>query len=310
MSSSGGKKAIVAAFFANLGIAVAKLLGFFFTGAASMLAEAVHSAADTGNQGLLLLGSARAKKRPNRAHPFGHGGERFFWAFVVGIVLFSLGSLFALLEGIQKVRHRHDLDGFGIGVAILCVAIVLESLSLRTAVQEASANRGSLPWWRYVRESKVPEVPVVLLEDTGALVGLSFALAGVVIAQVTGDSRWDALGSIAIGLLLGLIAFVIAIKMKSLLIGEGASGEDVEAITEAINTAPGVRRLQHLQTLQFGPEEILVAASVEMEPHLTTDELVMAIDGAEARIREVVPLARAIYIEPDLADAPPEMDVG
>lgn len=221
--NEGSTRAIWAAFLANLGIAIVKFVAFLFTGAASMLAESIHSVADTGNQALLTLGGRRGRQAPTAAHPFGFGRERYFWAFLVAVVLFTLGSLFALFEGYEKLRHPHAIESPGWAFGALLVAIALESWSLRTAVQEADKVRAGLSWWAFIRRSKSPELPVVLLEDVGALLGLGCALVGVSLAVVTGESRFDAVGSIAIGLLLGVIAVTLGIEMRSLLIGEAAS---------------------------------------------------------------------------------------
>ncbi len=294
--------AIIAAFLANLGIAVAKLVGFAATGASSMLAEGAHSLADTGNQALLLLGGRRARREPDAAHPFGHSGERYFWAFVVAVVLFTAGSLFALAEGLERLRHPHRLESAGWAVAILLVAIVLESLSLRTAGREAAEakSRDGGSWWRFIRRSKAPELPVVLLEDTGALLGLVVALTGIALAEVTSNPRWDAAGSLAIGALLFVIAVVLGIEMKSLLIGEAASPRQLEAIRRAIETSDPVRRLIHLRTMHLGPDDLLVAAKVELDPTLDYDGVGRSIDEVEARMRAAVPAARMIFIEPDV----------
>jgi cation diffusion facilitator family transporter len=298
--TEGSRRAILAAFLANLGIAGSKLAAFVVTGAASMLAEAVHSFADTGNQALLLLGSARGRRAASEEHPFGYGRERYFWAFVVALVLFALGALFAIAEGIEKLREPHDLTRAGWAIGVLVVAIVLESFSLRTAVREANVVRGSEDWWSFVRHSKSPELPVVLLEDVGALVGLAFALAGVGLAIATGEPRFDALGSIAIGVLLAGIAVVLAKEMKSLLIGESAAPGVTAAIRAALESAPQVRRLIHLRTLHLGPEELLVAAKIELDASLRFADVARAIDAAEARVREQVPSARMIFLEPDV----------
>ncbi|MBI5479555.1 MAG: cation transporter [Deltaproteobacteria bacterium] len=300
----GSRRAIIAAFLANLGIAAAKFVGFAFTGAASMLAEAVHSLADTGNQGLLFLGGARARKSADEEHPFGHGHERYFWGFVVAMVLFTMGALFAIYEGIEKLRTPHALESPGWAVGILTVAIVLEGLSFRTAIKEARALRGGESWWQFIRHTKTPELPVVLLEDTGALIGLVLALAGIGLALLTGNPRFDAMGSIAIGCLLGTIAAVLAVEMRSLLIGESAGPRDVAAVRAAITGAPRVRRIIHLRTLHLGPEELLVAVKVEFDPTLTIAELGHAIDAVEARIRASVPIAKLIYLEPDVFRPP------
>jgi cation diffusion facilitator family transporter len=297
----GSRKAIVAAFAANLAIAVAKLVGFVFTGAASMLAEAVHSGADTTNQGLLFLGGSRASKAPSREHPFGYGRERYFWAFVVALVIFSIGSLFALFEGIEKLRTPHKLESVGWAVGILLVAILCEGFSLRTAVKESKDGKGAGTWWEFIRRSKNPELPVVLLEDLGALLGLGMALIGVTLAVVTGNPRFDALGSVAIGLLLGAIAITLVVEMKSLLIGEAASPATVERICQAMETSDLVDKVIHLRTEHLGPEELLVGAKLAFDTGLDVPALARAIDRVEENVRAAVPAARLIYIEPDVA---------
>lgn len=295
----GSRKAILAAFLANLGISIAKFIGFAFTGAASLLAEALHSVADTGNQGLLFLGGRRGMRAPTPQHPFGYGRERYFWAFVVALVLFSLGGLFSVFEGVEKLRHPHELESPAWAFAILGVAIVFEALSLRTAVREANHVRGEETWWRFVRHSKSPELPVVLLEDMGALLGLVLALAGVTAATVTGEERFDAAGSLAIGALLLVIALVLAIEMKSLLIGESAAPAVVARIREVIEGSPEVRRIIHMRTLHLGPEELLVAAKLDFGA-TGVEAVARAIDAVEARLRRAVPVARVVYLEPDL----------
>jgi len=299
----GSRRAILAAFIANLGIALAKLVGFLLTGSASLLAECLHSVADTGNQGLLMLGGHRAKLGESSQHQFGRGRERYFWAFVVALVLFSLGGVFALFEGYEKLRHPHTVENAVVGYIILGIAIVLESFSLRTAVHESSGRRApSVSWWGFIRRSKEPELPVVLLEDTGALLGLFFALSGLVLAQVTGNGRWDALGSMAIGALLVAIAITLAVEMKSLLIGEAATPEMQHAIADAITGAPNVGRLIHMRTEHLAPDEVLLAAKVEFDGSLTVRELSAAIDEVEAHVRTAVPAVSLIYLEPDVLD--------
>jgi cation diffusion facilitator family transporter len=294
----GSKKAILAAFVANLGIAIAKFIAFALTGAASMLAEAVHSVADTGNQSLLFLGGRRAQRAESKLHPFGYGRERYFWSFVVALVLFSLGAVFATYEGVEKLIHPHELEDPAIAFAVLGIAICLEVFSFRTAIREANLVRGRRGWWEFIRTSRSPELPVVLLEDLGALVGLCFALAGVSLTVITGDEVFDACGSIAIGLLLGVIAIVLAIEMKSLLIGEAAVPEDEDAILRVLDDSPAVARVIHLRTLHLGPDELLVA--VKFEPVDGSLEGVgPTIDELESRIRAVVPSARRSYLEPD-----------
>jgi cation diffusion facilitator family transporter len=264
-----------------------------------MLAESIHSVADTGNQALLTLGGRSGRRTPTAEHPFGFGRERYFWAFLVAVVLFTLGSLFALFEGYQKLRHPHQVESPGWAFGALLVAVALEGWSLRTAVQEADKVRAGQSWWAFIRRSKSPELPVVLLEDVGALLGLGCALVGVSLAVVTGQSRFDAVGSIAIGLLLGVIAVTLGTEMRSLLIGEAASQAEVAAIRTALTGGSVVRRLIHLRTLQLGPDELLVGAKVELDPALSFAEVAQAIDEAERRVRAKVPSARVIYLEPD-----------
>jgi cation diffusion facilitator family transporter len=303
----GSRRAIIAALLANLGIAAAKLVAFLVTGATSMLAESIHSVADTGNQGLLFLGGHRARHAADDEHPFGFGRERYFWGFVVALVLFSMGGLFAIYEGIEKLRHPRPLASPAWALGVLGVAVLLEGLSFRTALQEARHARGGAgSLWQFVHRAKSPEIPVVLLEDTAALCGLALALLGVGLALALHDPRFDALGSVAIGVLLVGTAGVLAGEMKSLLIGEAASAADVAAIRAAIASAPRVRRLIHLRTLHLGPEELLVAAKLELDPALSVAELGRAIDDTEARMRAAVPIARVIYLEPDVYRAPPE----
>jgi cation diffusion facilitator family transporter len=297
----GSRRAIFAALAANAGIALSKLVGFFITGAASLAAEAVHSLADTANQGLLLFGGRRAKRDEDERHSFGHGRERYFWAFIVALVLFMLGGVFAIVEGIDKLRHPHEVESIAVAVGILLVAVALESYSLRTAVREANHVRNGLGWWRFIRRSRNPELPIVLLEDTGAELGLVFALFGVITAHVTGDPRWDAVGSLAIGVLLVVIAVTLVIEMKSLLIGESATRTDVRLMREAIESTPNVRKLIHMRTQHLGPDELLVGAKLEMDPTLTFSDVARTIDAAEDRLRAAVPAARVIYLEPDCA---------
>jgi cation diffusion facilitator family transporter len=299
----GSRRAILAALAANAGIAVAKFTGFAITGAASLLAEAVHSVADTSNQGLLLFGGRRARRSASASHPFGYGRERFFWAFVVALVLFTLGGLFAIFEGVEKLRHPHEVEALVVAIAILLVAIALETYSLRTAVREARHVKGGESWWAFVRRSKNPELPVVLLEDVGAEIGLVLALFGVVMSSVTGEPRWDAAGSLGIGILLVVIAVVLMVEMKSLLIGESASPSMETAIRSALDGSPGVLGVIHLRTQHLGPDELLVGAKVAFQPSLTFAELAADIDRAEAALRAAVPSARIVYLEPDVARA-------
>lgn len=306
MSTTGGKKAIIAALLANGGIAVTKFVAWAFSGSASMLAEAVHSVADTGNQALLLLGAQQAKRKPDAEHPFGYGRERYVYAFVVAIILFSIGGVFSIYEGVNKLREPHELTNAWLPIVVLVVAIVLESFSLRTAVRESNLVRGKESWIQFIRHAKAPELPVVLLEDIAALTGLVFAFLGVGLTIITGNSVWDAIGTLAIGVLLVLVAVILGIETKSLLVGEGARPADAIAIRDAINADPQVEALIHLKTLYLGPDELLVAAKVAFSPKKKLAELANAINALEVRIRAEVPVARVIYIEPDVYHPPGE----
>jgi len=303
MSASGGSKAIVAALLANLGIALAKFVAWALSGSASMLAEAIHSVADSGNQLLLMLGARKAEKRADRAHPFGYGRERYVSAFVVSIVLFSLGGLFAVYEGVDKLTHPHAIDQawWWLPLVVLVIAIGLESYSLRTAVRESNAVRDkSQSWISFVRRSKAPELPVVLLEDTGALTGLTFALLGVGLTLITGNPVFDAVGTLMIGLLLIVIALILGMETKSLLVGEGANPADHDLIVDAISGGPDVVKLIHIKTLYLGPDELMVAAKIALTADKTVRDAAGDIDEIERRIRAAVPAARVIYLEPDV----------
>jgi cation diffusion facilitator family transporter len=303
MSAGGEKRAVVAALLANFGIAIAKFVGFAITGAASLLAEAIHSVADTSNQGLLLLGGRRAQRAPSETHPFGYARERYFWAFVVSVVLFTAGGLFALYEGIEKLRHPHEPEDLLVAVTILVVAIVIELFSFRTAVREANRVREpGVSWARFIRHSKSAELPVVILEDLGALVGLVIALFGVVLSKVTDEPRFDALGSIGIGVLLVVIALVLASEMRSLLVGEAATPRDIDAVRGAIEGDGRVVRIIDVRTQQLGSEDLLVGVELELDPALSGVALTDALDEIERRIRAAVPAAHKIYLEPHTAD--------
>lgn len=299
MSTGGGAAAIIAALLANAGIALAKFVGFVITGSSSILAEAVHSVADTANQGLLLLGRRSARREATHRHPFGYGRERYFYSFVVALLLFSLGSVFALYEGVHKLHGGEPISSPLVAFGILAVAILLESVSFRTAIRESRPFKGGDSWWRFITQSKSPELPVVLLEDTGALIGLLLALAGVGLSVLTGNPMWDGIGTLGIGTLLGVIATILIVETKSLLIGEGSGEDELERIRDAL-VGRGVDRVIHLRTQYLGPDELLVAAKIAVPASLPTAEVARVIDEAEARVRGAVPVARIIYLEPDL----------
>ncbi|TCJ99674.1 cation diffusion facilitator family transporter [Nocardia alba] len=300
MSAGGGKKAILAALTANAGIAVAKFVGAFITGSASMMAEGVHSVADTSNQGLLLFGQRAAAKDADELHQFGYGRNRYFYSFVVALVLFTLGSVFAVYEGIHKIQHPEELSQPIVAIVILVIAIGLETYSFLTAVGESKPLKGNASWWQFIRNSRSPELPVVLLEDTGALIGLVLALGGVGLTMVTDDPIFDGIGTLCIGILLGVIAIVLIIEMKSLLIGEGATPEQGRAIRENLVDGTEITSVIHLKTQYLGPDELLVAAKVALAPNLDIAAVAAAIDAAELRVRAAVPPASLIYLEPDL----------
>lgn len=295
----GGPRAILAALGANLGIAVIKFVAFGVTGSSSMLAEGVHSVVDSGNQVLLLVGGRRAGRAPTAEHPFGHGRDRYIYSFLVALVIFALGGLFAVYEGVEKIRSPHHLTSPLVAVSVLLVAVALESFSLRTAVHEASGLRHGRSWVGFIRGSKNPELPIVLLEDSAALLGLVLALLGVGLSTLLHEPVWDGVGTLAIGLLLLAVAAVLVVETKSLLLGESATPEDVAAIGASL-VGPGVERVIHLRTMHLGPDDLLVAAKIAMPPAATLTEVADAIDAAERRVRAAVPTARLVYLEPGL----------
>lgn len=300
MSAGGSTKAVVAALIGNSLIAIAKFVAFFITGSTSMLAEAIHSVADSGNQGLLLWGGKAAQKEADEEHQFGYGRERYFWSFVVALVLFTLGAGFATYEGISKIRHPHEIDNILVALGVLAFAILVEGFSFRTAIVEARPLKGDLTWWQFIRRSRTPELPVVLLEDFGAMVGLVFAFSALLIAHYAEAPVWDGIGTLGIGILLFFIACTLIVEMRSLLIGEGAQPRDMVKIRAAINDSSHVNHLIHLRTQHLGPEELLLGAKIEFDRGLSMQELSAAIDSVEVSIRDVVPYANPIYIEPDL----------
>lgn len=300
MSATGGSKAIIAAFLANMGIAITKFIAWLLSGSSSMLAEAVHSVADSCNQLLLLLGGKRARRAADSDHPFGYGRVRYVYAFVVAIVLFSIGGVFSIYEGIDKLRHPHELEMWWLPIVVLVVAICLESFSLRTAIKESRPLKGSQSWPQFIRRSKAPELPVVLLEDLAALLGLVLALLGVGLTVITGNSVFDAIGTIAIGILLVCVAIVVGGEVKSLLVGEGASPEDVARIETALLASQDIGRIIHMKTLYIGPDEFMVGAKIDIAATKTMGEVSAIVNLAERRIREAVPAATVIYLEPDV----------
>ncbi len=293
-------RAVLAAFAANLGIALIKFVAFLLTGSASMLAESVHSVADTGNQVLLFVGRGRSIRPASDEHPFGFGRERYFYGFVVSVMLFTVGAVFSVYDGLHKILNPEAVRSPGIAFGVLALSAVLEAFSLRTGIREANQVRGDRNWGTFIRRSKAPELPVVLLEDTAALIGLAFAFAGVGLSVVTGNGRWDGAGSLGIGLLLGTAAAILAVEMKSLLIGESASPEMQRMIIAALEDGPELVRVIHLRTVHMSPDAVLVAAKVAVPESEAARQITVGIDAAERRVRSAVPVATTIYLEPDI----------
>jgi cation diffusion facilitator family transporter len=294
------RRRVLAALGANIGIAITKFFAAAVSGSASMFAEGIHSVADSGNQVLLIIGGKRAKRQATATHPFGYGRSRYIYAFMVSIVLFSIGGLFSILEGWNKLSHPHELEQAWLPLTVLGIAIGLESFSLYTALKAAKEERGTASLYHFIRHAKSPELPVVLLEDMAALLGLVLAFGGVGLTVLTGDPIWDAIGTLAIGLLLVLVAVILGAETSSLLVGEGATADDTEKIETALGSTRGVNSIIHMKTLYLGPEELMVAAKIAVDVDITGKDIAAIIDDAESRIRAEVPTARVIYLEPDI----------
>ena len=299
MSAEGGTKAVIAALLANTGIAISKFFAFAITGSTSMLSEAIHSVADSLNQVLLLVGGKRSKREANERYQFGYGRVRFVYGFVVAIVLFLVGGTYSIYEGWHKWTHPEHVEDVSVAFGVLIVAIILEAFSFRTAIREANKMRGKRSMIKFIKDARQPELPVILLEDFGALVGLIFALAGVSLATITGDGRWDGMGAMAIGVLLVVIAVILVREMTSMLVGESALPEEVDAVYAALESAPLVDRVIHLRTLHVGPEALLVAAKIAIRHHQTAEDIARGIDEAERLLRAAVPTAEYVFLEPD-----------
>jgi cation diffusion facilitator family transporter len=293
-------RAVLAALAANFGIAVTKFVAFLFTGSASMLAESVHSVADTGNEVLLLVGRGRSSRPPSDEHPFGFGSERYFYGFVVSVMLFTVGAAFSVYEGAHKILHPEPVRSPVVAFVVLALSAVLEAFSLRTGIREANKVRGNRSWSTFIRRTKAPELPVVLLEDLAALIGLVFAFTGVALSVLTDNGRWDGAGSLAIGLLLATAAAILAVEMKSLLIGESASAEMQRMIIAALEDGPEVVRVIHMRTVHMSPDAILVAAKIAVRETDSAAQIAAGIDAAERRVRAAIPIANTIYLEPDI----------
>jgi cation diffusion facilitator family transporter len=293
-------RAVFAALAANLAIAVTKFIAFLFTGSASMLAESVHSVADTANEVLLLVGRGRSLRPASDEHPFGFGRERYFYGFVVSVMLFTVGGAFSVYDGVHKIVNPEAVRSPLVALLVLVLSAAAEGFSLRTGIREANKVRGDRGWGTFIRRTKAPELPVVLLEDLAALIGLVFAFTGVTLSWVTGNGQWDGAGSLAIGLLLATAAAILAVEMKSLLIGEAAGTEMQRMIIAALEAGPGVNRVIHMRTVHISPDSILVAAKIAVRGTDTAAQVAADIDAAEKRVRAAVPIAKTIYLEPDI----------
>jgi cation diffusion facilitator family transporter len=302
-ANQSGRKAVVTALAANLGIAVSKFGGFAFTGSSSMASEAVHSLVDCGDQVLLLIGAKSSARAADERHPFGYGPEQFFWAFLVSVVLFVLGAGFAIREGLDKIVHPKALDHVGVAVVILGVAVILEAISFRTVIRESNKVRGELSWPAFVRATKNPDLALVLLEDAAALTGLGLALIGIALYQVTGNSLFDGAASVMIGVLLGAVALIMGTEMKSLLVGEAASPADAATIAREILSVDAVERIIHLRTQHLGPDQLLVAVKVAIKGSDTVASTANAVNQAEERVRHALPSAHYIFVETDVDQA-------
>lgn len=307
----GSKKVIYLALAANAGIALAKFVAFFITASASILAEAIHSVADTGNQVLLLWGMKRAAQPPDDLHPFGYKKESYFWSFIVAVMLFSMGGLFALYEGVHKLAELRAMDLAGesrpmthpeVAIGVLVFSILLEGFAWRGATKEINKLRGEESMMSFLRKSKSTEIIVIWLEDTGALVGLLLALTGIGLVLLTGNPYWDAYATIAIGVLLVVIAFLVARETKSLLIGEAASAEAQQTIRDLVAETEGVVRLMNMRTMQLGDDEFLAALKIHWEEGLTVDDVAARTNELERRIRATIPRARYVFVEADTYD--------
>ena len=306
MSEKGSTWVIVAALLANLGIALTKLIAALLSGSGAMLAEAVHSFADTVNEVLLLIGGRRSKKAADEEHPFGYGRARFLYGFLVAIILFTVGGAYSIYDGIQKLQNPEPLEVPWLPIVVILISLALEGYSLFVARRESLPAKGSGSWVSFIRRAKAPELPIVLLENAAAIVGLGFALLGVGLTIITGDPLFDSIGTLFIGALLILVALILGIETKSLLLGEGASPENVATIRDAFNAHPAVESLIHMKTLYLGPDELMIAAKVAFPKATRLVEIATAIDALEADIRSKIPAARVIYIEPDLYHPPGE----
>ena len=311
MSAPHSKKVVLLALAANFGIAIAKFVAYLLTASAALLAEAIHSLADTGNQLLLLLGMKKAAKPPDDRHPFGYKMESYFWSFIVAIMLFSLGGLFAIYEGVHKLQSLRvelasgpakPMEHPAVAIGVLLVSIALEGYSWIAATKLINKLRGDQGLFAFIEDSKSTEIIVIWMEDTGALIGLFLALSGVGLVLLTGNPYWDVYSTFAIGVLMVLIAFFVARETKSLLIGESATKESQAIIKKLVAETDGVVRVMGLRTMQLGEDEFVAALKIQWQEGMPVEEVSRRTNALETRIREAIPRARYLFLEPDVYD--------
>ena len=301
-AESAQRVAVLTALAANAAIAVAKFGAAAITGSSAMLAEAFHSSADSVNEGLLLVGARRSLRPADKRHPFGHARYRYLYAFLVSLTVFWLGGVLAVLEGIVHLGGGESLVDPRWAFGVLGIAAVLEGWSLRTTLRVGRPSKGALTWKRLIQVTRSPELIVVFLEDLGALIGIGIAGAGVALTTITGQGAWDAIASIAIGVLLATIGLVVNRETQSLLVGESARDEVVAAIREAIASTDGIDGVAELRTIHVGPEDLVIAAAVWVDPKRTARAITRSLSDARERVRDTTPLRTVISIEPRVRD--------
>ncbi len=301
MAAGGSTGVVMVALGANLAIAVAKFIAFIWTGSSAMLSEAIHSLVDTSNQALMLFGINRAQRPPDRSHPFGYSKELYFWSFIVAILLFSLGAGVALYEGAAKIQHPHPITDAHVNYIVLAVAIAVESVALHKAMVEFNRRRGDMEFFRALRWSKDPALFAILLEDIAAIIGLLVALIGVFVADYFGIAAADGMASIVIGLVLGTVATFMSIEIRSLIVGEAADPDVRDGLNAIIRTETGtgkpIRTINEIRTMHLGPEDVLVAASVDFQDGETANGVEATTARLEQAIQKRFPEVRRLYLE-------------
>ncbi len=291
-------KSIIFALSANLGIAITKTIAAVMTGSGAMLAESIHSYADCGNQGLLFLGLKAAKKKPDTEHPLGYGMSTYFWSFIVALMLFSMGGLFSIYEGIHKLHSNEEINNPLIAIVVLSVSIVLEGASLWGCITQINKIRRGGSLWKWLKNSRQSELVVVFGEDVAALLGLTFALVAVILAHITGNPIFDSIGSIGIGVLLVIVSFFVAIKIKSLLIGQSADESVRTDLTSFLEARPEIQKVLNLITLQLGPQ-IMVTIKAQMAEEKSIAKLIEDINNCEKELKKAFPTVQWVFFEPD-----------